>query len=385
MNLAVLDLGSTDSARVQTARTKLEALAHDPVVGPLALRSLVEHSLATYQFDEAKRFSDELLATPHVQFKDKLQHLTVLRALHSDNSDSWLATVKVEATTNSTSAAQTLEWLLKRGEAAQAMEWLQSLPEEIQSGQPMPLIGADCFAAVKDWHGLDARLGKEQWEELEFLRHAWLARAFREQKQHEIADLHWKSARALAEKRVEAFTALARLVASWGWKKETDEVLQAIVQRYPRQEWAWQELIRTRMAAGDTAGLYRTYKALLEQNTNSLAAKNNVAALGLLLKQDTDAAIERAQEVYEADTNNPVFVSTEAFALHEQGRTSEGLQLMEALPSKALQRPEIALYYVVLLSAAGERERAKPYYIFAEKADLLPEEQRLLDDSRKPR
>jgi hypothetical protein len=54
------------------------------------------------------------------------------------------------------------------------------------------------------------------------------------------------------------------------------------------------------------------------------------------------------------------------------------LKLLEGVDPADLQRPEMALYYAVLLSAAGDREKAKEYARLAEKASVLPEEKAML-------
>jgi Flp pilus assembly protein TadD len=92
-----------------------------------------------------------------------------------------------------------------------------------------------------------------------------------------------------------------------------------------------------------------------------------------------------AEEAYRAEPANPAFLSTRAFSLHAQGRNSEALALLETLPGAALETPGIALYYGVALAAAGELERATKYLSLAEHAQLLPEEKRLLEQTRKPR
>jgi hypothetical protein len=47
---------------------------------------------------------------------------------------------------------------------------------------------------------------------------------------------------------------------------------------------------------------------------------------------------------------------------------------MQTIPETSLREPTIAVYYAVLLAAAGEREKAGPYFGAAEKAPMLPEE-----------
>ena len=104
-----------------------------------------------------------------------------------------------------------------------------------------------------------------------------------------------------------------------------------------------------------------------------------------MLGRDLARAQALAREVYDAGKTNAMLVSTYAFALHAQGKGAEGLKLMQAFPESDLQRPEVALYYAVLLAAAGERNQAEPYFAAAEKGRPLPEERRLLDQARRGR
>ncbi len=172
------------------------------------------------------------------------------------------------------------------------------------------------------------------------------------------------------------------MAAAWGWADEAEQALWALVERAPWQEWAWQALIRARTTAGDSAGLYRVYTALLESKPSASVVKNNVAALGLLLGRDVEKCTRLAREVYLSATNNATAVSTYAFALHRQGKSAEGLRLLQALPEKELQSPGVATYCAILLAANGQREQAAPFIANAEKGQLLPEEKLLIESAR---
>jgi hypothetical protein len=247
---------------------------------------------------------------------------------------------------------------------------------------PVPMAEAECFLAARDWAGLQSRLDAQRWDELEFLRLAFLARAHREQGRKEIADACWQRAMNATAARVEQAAGLVQLAIEWGWASEAEDLSWVAVRRAPGQTWPLQALLRHYTATTNTAGLYRVHQAMLERDPKSLALKNNLAMYGLLLNRDLRQAATLAREVYDADKTNAFFVSTYAFSLHVQGKSAEALKLMQALPEAELRRPEIATYYAVLLSAAGEREKAGAYFTVAEKGQLLPEEHRLLAEAR---
>jgi hypothetical protein len=295
---------------------------------------------------------------------------------------SWLAEVKRAAGTNALHITVTAGWLNGHGMATNALAWLASLPPSLRATPPLPAVEADSYVALRDWSGLEKYLAEQRWEDQEFLRLALLSRALREQNRREMSAAQWRRATAAAGARIEGLAALVQIATSWGWNVEAEELLWTVARRAPWKEWAWRGLIRARTAAGDTPGLYRVYSAMLDSNADSLPAKNNVAFIGLLLNRDTERSTRLAQEVASTAPTNAVFVSTHALALHLQDRSAEALKTMQTLPEADLRRPEIAAYHAIFLVATGRREQAKPFFSAAEKADLLPEERRLLQQAR---
>ncbi len=376
LDLAVIHLQSGGDKAVQ-ARQQLAALADNPATSGPALRSLITDCLVNRQFANAKQFSDRVLALPTATFADRLQHLTILSELNSPDTPAHVAAIKSEASTNVLYSVQTADWLLNHQTSKQTRDWILSLPRDIRETFPMPVATLETYTKTNDWSGLEKWLIDERWANQDFLRFAWLARSTRQQNDAEMSRIYWHRAISAAEDTSGACTTLAELAATWGWSEEAEEALRALVKRDPKQSWAWQALLQQRTAAGDTAGLVQLYSAMLQSVTNSLVIKNNLAALELLLNRDTNQAFQFAKEVYQSNTNSPEFVSTEAFALYRQNKAAQALQVMQTLPQDQLSRPEIALYYGLLLVANGQHPAAEPYLAAANKAHLLPEEQQL--------
>jgi hypothetical protein len=343
---------------------------------------LIADGLVRRRFDEAEQFSKQLLALPQARFGDRLQHLTVLDAARSPQTNAWMAGLQQEAATNVSKAILTAGWLTSHGQARPALAWLARLNPKIRSATPLPLVEADCHLALKDWPELEKFLADQNWEDQEPIRLALLTRALREQNRREMADVQWRLALGSAGAKGESLGAVAQMTASWGWAAESEEALWALIKRAPSQDWAWQMLIRTRTAAGDAAGLYRVYTALLESKPSAAVLKNNVAALGLLLNRDLDKCVRLAREAYLAATNNATLASTHAFALHVQSRTADGLRVLQAFPEAELHNPGVATYYAVLLAASGQHDKAASLVAIAENGQLLPEEKVLLDTVR---
>jgi len=382
LNLAVLRLQSTNAALAQTARTTLDQLRANHELSPVALRSLVADGVRRGELTAARNYSDQLLADSRATLEDHLQHLSLLKQSQSPELTNTLHVLQLRSATNGPAIYGITAWMIGNGFVNEALTWLQGLPETVRTQQPVPLALTDCYVAREDWSALETFLGPEQWGELDFLRFAFRSRAAQQQNQPLGSSSNWRSAVSQAGDRLGALSSLLQMAERWNRSQDREDLLWRIVGRFPGQRWALRELERGYAAAGNTSGLNKVYDALLALNPNDAGLKNNLAATSMLLKINPTRSYAQARELYETANTNAVFVSTYAFALHVQGKSAEGLKLMQALPEAQLLRPEIATYYAVILSAAGERDKARVYFTAAEKAQLLPEERQLLAQAR---
>ena len=92
-----------------------------------------------------------------------------------------------------------------------------------------------------------------------------------------------------------------------------------------------------------------------------------------------DQAYRLAREVYEPEPKNPDYAATYAFSLYLQGDVKKALHALPGFSEVELERPQIAAYYGVLLTNSGDFSRAAKFLDLGEKADLLPEEKKLLE------
>ncbi len=381
LNLATVRLQSADINTASEARKNLAGLISDATLGLPALRSLTADSITRHDGPSAAEYGRKLGAHAQATLDDRLLELSALDEAKATDFPNALARVQNECKTNSITLALAVSWMNGHGLARPALDWLASVPDGIKETLPAPLAEADCYMTLKDWAGLQSRLVGHRWDEQDFLRFAMLARALREQNQSEMSNRNWRLALSAAKARPEQLLVLLQLVQLWSW--DDDDLLWALVERAPREEWPLKRLMQKYAAKGDSEGIYRVYLALLERNPESAEIKNNVAALGLLLGHNRARSIELAREIYEVAKTNVIIASTYAFALHTQGKTGEALKLMQTFPEAELQRPEVALYYGVLLAAAGEKGKAETYFAAAEKGKPLPQEKALMVEARR--
>lgn len=263
-----------------------------------------------------------------------------------------------------------------------AVQWLRSLPEATRNEVPVVVALADCYSARREWAGMQALLADGNWGESDFLRVALLSRAFREQKDDLAARVNWHAAVTSASGRQQPLATLVRLANAWGWDREKEDASWLLVERYPGEGWALELLERLYGGNGDTRGLQKVYAARMRNDDSDVLAKNNFAAVSLLLGQRLPEAHQIARENYTRYPHDAVITSTYAYSLHLQGRTEDGLKALEALPEEKLRLPAVAIYYGVLLAGSGQPAKAKPYLDIADRSQLLPEEKALAAAAR---
>ena len=387
MNLAVVRLSSTNAVTLAAARATLEQFRTDPALGAAALRSLVADALAHGKTVSAQDYATQLLANAQCTLGDRLQYLGILRqrpgAAAELNHE--LQGLQMASATNAVAVAQVSGWMLANDRQGEVIPWLTGLPAETRNQAPFRLALANAYVAAGDWHGLRGYLTRDKWGELEFFRLAFLSRAWSQLGEGMVAGSTWRAAVSEAGNRYGALTALLDLADRWGMTQAREDLLERMVQQFPKEHWPEQELAQSYFASGDTAGLNWLFARMLAGSPDNLGLKNNLAATALLLRTNLPQACQWAAEVYHQKTNDATVASTYAYSLQLQGRADAGLAVMKKLDARQLAEPSVALYYGLLLTATGATNTAAHYLdIAAHDGHLLPEEKRLLAAARSP-
>jgi hypothetical protein len=382
LNLAVVRLQSTNAQDLALARTALRLLCTNPVVHAQALRELVADSLRGGEAENALAFSKELLQQTNALFSDRLLRLDVLRAARSPEAGEALASAHKEAANDSRKLFEFVTWEEGRTGPAGALAWLQSLPAETQTNEPAALLAAGCQAALKQWRPLELSLERQHWGELDFVRYAFKSLALRGQELASSSNIAWKNAFNATGGRKESLVMLLRLAEGWNWVGETEDLLSTIFHKFPAEKWAVVALSRNLLWEGRTRALMALYDEQTKINPADLSARNNLAMTALLLEASELRPQELAREVYRKVPTNPAYASTYAYSLHLQKRSAEALKVFERLKPDQLEQSPVALYYAVVLQATGHGERAKKYLDIAAGIKLLPEERKLLLQTR---
>jgi hypothetical protein len=382
LNVAVLQLNDPNIDTQLEARIKLEHLSADPTLRSQVLRELIADSLRHGDTNYALVLSTKLAQPANTPMEDRILHLSILHALHNEDFTSTLASCQKAVGNDPAKIYQFASWQAAEQGPQEALTWLESLTGQTQSNRTVQLIESECRIDLQDWRGVQLALPKQDWAELDFLRHAFLARALRGLDLKSSADTEWPLAVKATDNRKESLAMLLRLTGLWKWQNESEDLLWIFVNRYPEEKWAYASLQADFFATGRTRSLMSLYGQESKRDPSDLQAKNNLAMTALLLNAVEIKPYDLARELYEEHATNSTFVSTYAFSLHLQKKDSEALRIMRQLKPGDLNQPAVAGYYGLFLEAAGSNTLAQTYLDGAANAILLPEERTLFAQAR---
>ena len=383
LRLATLQLSSKDATARAEGRATLLQLQADPLVRRPATRALAEDALRRADFTEALKLTRQLDSFPEKTFEDRLLLLGALHGSLDPGFTPLLQELQTSAVEIPENVGALIAWLTAQQMPVAAIAWASRLPPELLANKAVALSLADAYTAARDWEGMQRLVKTGNWGSLDFLRNGLATRAAREQGNESEATSQWAEAIRKVNSAPKQALTLAEVVERWGWQKEVIELLWIAAKDPMQGDDALQALYNFYAKTGATQDLYRVLIRREEFRPDDHNVKNNIAILSLLLSLNMERAQRLARDLHEREPKNPVFASTYAFALHTKGDTKKALTVMNALTPEQLHQPEIAMYYGVLLAAAGEHAKAAEYLDVSEKAGLLPEEKALVDKARR--
>lgn len=396
MNLAVVRLHGSNSLDMAEARIALQRMvvsSTNSLIANQARRELVNDAIRFKDYSTAQNISKDLVMQPNSGFADKLLRLQVLQRSKSSEFEPALMQYETAASTNLIQISDLGKWQIENLSSARALKWLQQLPVQVKTNQTVEALIADGLLDEGDWTGLQAAIKNENWDShenpmyinLEFMRHAYIARALYGQGLQEAADAEWAVAvkAATDQKYVIAqkisFKMLFELALKWNWKTEAEQVLWTVVNQFPEEKWAFPELKQALYVWHRTKSLMQLLDIMAKRAPDDYDVKNDLATVSMLLGAQEMKPYELARQVYQKNPNNPDYATTYAFSLYQQGKYADALKVMKQLSPEELQSPSISGYYALILKATGNNAEAKAHLSRTANATLLPEEQALFE------
>ena len=379
--LALTRMRAPDREKISSAELLLTDLSTQTNTTVRALRALTSLAVARSDLDAALNFSKRILSEDGSNFDDRIAHLNVLTRRRDPDREKFLHLLQEQVSSNPFYVAQLAAWMIGNHEGTAALTWLDRLPPAIRRSDPVLLTKADAYAALSDWRGLENFLLKERsWGTIEFLRQTMLARAYHGQGDQQAFRSNFGRASELASGMAARLVNLTRTVSNWGWHQETDDLLWMILERYPKESWAADSLLRLYHERADTDGLRRVYAKQLSRAPGDPYLMNNVAMLSLLRRVELPAAHKLALQAHKAWPDSLANASTYAFSLHVQGKSLEARKILESFGPETLKVSSIASYYAIITHALGDTKTAQQHLELARQAqNLMPEEKAMLE------
>jgi hypothetical protein len=364
-----------DPARKTEADAALNKLTGSASYGVAARRVLMNYAATGRKWDAALAQSSVLTKNPGATPPDWATHLNALAALKHADLETELARGQAAAK-EPLLATAILHWMHTHGRTEAALAWAARLDPKVAADPNVAVVVADGLEVTQQWERLRAHTREGDWKDKEALRFAYTARAQRQLGDLAGAGVNWIGAAAAARSPDSAEQLILR-AARWGWKREAVEVLWKMAEG-PHAAWALSALHRRYQSELDAEGLLRVATKLAELDPANDAARNNVAALSLLLDRKIEESVKMAAQLHAAHPKSIGIASTHAFALHKSGHGAEGLKILQSFKPEELRHPAIAVTYGLLLAEAG-RPEAREFLEIAAKAPLLPQEKTLVE------
>jgi Flp pilus assembly protein TadD len=384
LQLGMLRLRANNEDRHALGKTILGALRDDPKLRAPATRALIQDGIARQDnVQSILQLARELQAYPEATFNDRLVFLDVLRQLGDPEFTTYLSDLEKTIVGNSANLAALLSWMSQSNLNLLALDFVRGLPLDGLRKWPVPLALADVYTQIKDWRSLETATNTANWQQSEYLRHAYLARALREQDQPAAAEHEWSTGARAATAQNEHLLSLAQTAAKWGWQKQAVELLWQLSKKADTQSEALHALYLHYAKVKDTQGLYRVLLRLYEMDPTDLKAQNNLAQVSLLLNASRDRARKLATDLYRLEGSNATYAATYAYSLYADGDTTGAIKIMARFGEEQLRDPAVAAYAGIFLAAGGDRTKAKRYLDRAARANLLPEETALVEKAQR--
>jgi len=382
-NLAALQIRSQEPGKSSQARDSLEHLTQVPEFRTGALRALLNDAVDHNDLQAADRFAQQLQMSPEVSFGDYLLCLNFYRKLDAEKFDVLLEKVKPVASRNPGDLGLLMDWMNENGLASEVVKWMDKLPEATTAKPPAAIAIAAAFAEQKNWSRLRRWTRSGSWEEEDYLRLAYQGFAWRQSRQSSADaefDTLWRAALRAAADQPDREIKLARLASKWNLPIESEELWSRLSRTPPSRREALDALYRLYRGNKDVKKLYDVLQRLHDASPNEIGITTNLARLGLNIDQNTKQAQELAKQAYDLAPDDVNCAVTYAFSLYAQGRTTEGLEILQKLPPESLHESHTAVYTAVLLLDANQTDGAKEYIQVAKRGPIYAEEKRLLED-----
>ena len=383
-NLAAVRIKSPDAQKNAQAREALEHLAKSAPFRAGSLRALLNDAIRHDDLKAADRCAQELQLSPQVTFADDLLCLDFYKKLDQKKLARLLEKVKPLAARQPEDLAALMAWMNGNGMSAEVLRWVEKLPAEKTANPPPAIDVADAFTAQKNWSHLRRWTKGTNWGDSEYLRLAYQAYA-KQQSRQEGIDAEsvslWHDAERACEENPEHEIRLARLASKWNLPSRAEQLWLRVAHNPLSRREALDALFEIYRASNDLPNLYLTAMRLHDTSPEEPLIAAEYARLSIILDRNQSEGQRVAKQALDQAPTEPPCVVAQALSLSAQGRTSEGIAVLQKLPPEKLHDARVALYLAVLLLTDGKADAAHEFIDVANSGFVFPEEKKLLQEA----
>ena len=281
-------------------------------------------------------------------------------------------------------AVSLLKWMILHGRSPAALEWIDRLPAKTRESILVMTAVADAALRTQDWPRLRKSLQAGVWGAVppETVNRALAAYARRNQKVIVGERNNWAAAIEASRSSLSGLQVLLRLSEAWNWPEERRQVLLASTRSFPRETWAWHQLISYALARRDTEQLWQVYQRWSRTQAGDSNVQIETAIMGLLLQQRGAPTAAETVEFVRLQPKNPGATVAHALALWRARRLAEALSVLDGLARTVFQEPRFALAYGLMLAEAGRTQESGQMLDRASTERLLPDEELMIEQIR---
>jgi predicted Zn-dependent protease len=383
-NLAAVRIKSPDPQKNAQARATFEHLVKSAPFRAGSLRALLNDAIQHSNVEAADRFAQELQLSPQATFSDDLLCLDFYKKLDQKKLATLLEKVKPLAARQFDDLAALMEWMNGNGMSAEVLRWMEKLPPEKTANPPPAIEVAAAFTAQKNWSRLRRWTKGGNWGDSEYLRLAYQAFA-RQQSREGGADAEsaslWHDAERACEEYPEREIRLARLASKWNLPNQAEQLWLRVAHNPLSRREALDALFEIYRASNDLPNLYLTAMRLHETSPEEPLIAAEYARLSIILDRNTSEGQRVAKEAFDQAPTEPPCAVAQALSLNSQGRTPDGIAVLQKLAPEKLHDARVALYLAVLLLDDGKADAAHEFIDAANSGFVFPEEKKLLQDA----
>ena len=383
-NLAAVRIKSPDPQKNAEARATLEHLVKSAPFRAGSLRALLNDAIQHSNLEAADRFAQELQLSPQVTFSDDLLCLDFYKKLDQKKLATLLEKVKPLAARQLDDLAALMEWMNGNSMSAEVLRWTEKLPLEKTANPPPAIEVAAALTAQKNWSRLRRWAKGGNWGDSEYLRLAYQAYA-KQQSRQEGADAEsaslWHDAERACEENPEREIRLARLASKWKLPNQAEQLWLRVAHNPLSRREALDALSEIYRASNDLPNLCLTAMRLHETSPEEPLIAAEYARLSMILDRNPSEGQRVAKEAFDQAPTEPPCVVAQALSLNSQGRTPDGIAILQKLAPEKLHDARVALYLAVLLLDDGKADAAHEFIDAANSGFVFPEEKKLLQET----